>query len=554
MQFKTAPYKHQKEVFERFKDKEYFAIFADMGTGKTKMAIDIAAYKYETGQINAMLIIAPNHVHVQWVHEEFPKHCSITYKPFIWKSNKIGSNIWKDWLKSFIITPMPDRLKVFTVNVEAFQSNTIEPYIADYVKLHKTFIVVDEATRIKTPTAKRTKTIHKLEKYGYRAILTGTPTAKSPFDLWSMMTFLKADYFKCNYFIFQHRYGILIKGTNQFSGSKYHTLIDEKNYNMISNKIKKLKEQRNGPLMPNDYETLAVICGTSEKNIRFIEQNPTYTKFKRLDELRDFMAKDVYAIKKQDCLDLPPKVYEHIFVDMTPEQKRVYKNLKQELFAEYHDKEVTVANKVALTTRLMQVAGGFFPYIKMERRFDVKNKVWIEQPISIGELIGDSNPKLVALKADLEEVDFDATKVIVWAHFVAELKYIYAELKNVYKCCLYYGGTSDDDRKNIIEDFKANKYDIFIGNTATAGFGLNLQNATLQYYFSNTFRTEDRLQAEDRSHRIGVKSTCVYKDIILKGTIDEAIYKNIAIGRDLNDYFKSVSIEELLKLDEEDEV
>jgi len=92
---------------------------------------------------------------------------------------------------------------------------------------------------------------------------------------------------------------------------------------------------------------------------------------------------------------------------------------------------------------------------------------------------------------------------------------------------------------------------VFIGNAQTAGFGLNLQNATLQYFYSNTFRTEERLQAEDRSHRIGVKSTCVYKDVIVRGTVDEKVYESIKAGRDMNDYFKRVSLKELLSDDEE---
>lgn len=551
MQFKTKPYDHQLTAFERFKDRDYFALFADMGTGKTKMCIDIAAHKFETGQINAMLVIAPNHVHSQWLNDELPKHCSINYRAFNWNSGLIGRKTYRRWLVDFIAFNNPNILKVFAVNVEAFQSDTVIPFVADFVKLHKPFIVVDEATRIKHNTAKRTKVVHKLSKYGQRAILTGTPTAKSPFDLWSMMEFLKTDYFKCNYFIFQHRYGILMKGVNSVSGARYNTLIDEKGFAIIASKITKMKESRGGLLMPDDYETIASICGTSEKNVRFIEQNPTFTKFKRLDELRDFMKNDVFSIRKQDCLDLPDKVYEKLYVDMTQEQKRIYKTLKQELMAEYQGKEVTVANKVALTTRLMQVVGGFFPYIEVKQQF--KDNVWQDKLVSAGELIGATNAKLEAIRADLDEVDFDTTKVIIWAHFVSELKYIYAELKKTYNCCLYYGGTIDSERKKIINDFKQGKYDIFIGNAATAGFGLNLQNATLQYYFSNTFNTEERLQAEDRSHRIGVKSTCVYKDVIVKGTLDEKIYLNISMGRDMNDYFKAMSVETLLNDDESEE-
>lgn len=543
MNFKTVPYAHQLEAFERFKDAPYFALFADMGTGKSKITIDIAAHKYEQGDIDAVLIIAPNHVHTQWVKEQFPVHCPIPYRPMVWQSGQVGRKSWASILRNFIITPMP-ALKVLAVNVEAFQSDTVIPYVADYVKLHKPFIVVDEATRIKTSTAKRTKTIHKLEKYGVRAILTGTPTAKSPFDLWSMMEFLKANYFQCNYFIFQHRYGILMKGVNFKTGAKFNTLIDEKTYSMVVSSINKLKEQRGGRLMPDDYEAIAAIRGVSEKNVRFIEQNPVYTRYKRLDELRAYIAKDVFSVRKEDCLDLPPKVYEKIYVDMSAEQARVYKTLKEDLLAQYGDREVTVANKVALTTRLMQILGGFFPYMEEEEHINPIYGKYIKL-VGAGMLIGETNVKLEALKADLEEVSED-TRVIIWAHFVPELKYIYDNLRKDYSCCLYYGGTGDMERKQIIEDFKAGKYKIFIGNAQTAGFGLNLQNATLQYFFSNTFRTEDRLQAEDRSHRIGVKSTVVYKDIIMRRTLDERIYENIATGRDLNDYFKQTSLRDIL--------
>jgi SNF2 family DNA or RNA helicase len=125
------------------------------------------------------------------------------------------------------------------------------------------------------------------------------------------------------------------------------------------------------------------------------------------------------------------------------------------------------------------------------------------------------------------------------------------ELGKVYNCCVYFGEVSSEERDRIKTDFMAGKYDIFIGNTATAGFGLNLQNATLQYYFSNNFRTEDRLQSEDRSHRIGVKEACVYKDIIMKNSIDEHVYKSIKTGRDLNDYFTNMSLKDILAEAEE---
>lgn len=539
--FKTAPYEHQLRQFYRHRDSPYFALFNDMGTGKTKISIDIAAHKYLTGQINAVLLIAPNHVHEQWIKEQFPVHCSIPYRSVVYKSSKTTQKHWREYWNMFASEPMP-YLKVLAVNVEAFQTASIEPFIAEYVQMNTVFTIIDEATRIKNHTAKRTKMIHKLQKYGQRAILTGTPTTKSPFDLWSMMEFLKHNYFNCNYFIFQNRYGVMMKGENPYGG-KYTTLIDEKTYQIVKWKLNKLRESRNGELMPDDYEAVAAFTGVSEKNVRFIEHSAEFMRFKRLDEIKEYIAKDVSSVRKEDCLDLPEKIYETIVVDMSAEQQRVYDTLRKELLVEYDGKELSVQNKVALVTRLMQITGGFMPYFG-ERNVIIGTQHTVERT-SEAELIGKSNVKLDALIADLDELADDA-QVIIWAHFVSELKALYAELSKRYTACLYYGGTSDHDRETIKSDFIAGRYKLFIGNAQSAGFGLNLQVATYQYFFSNTFRTEERLQAEDRSHRIGVRTAVVYKDIVARGTVDEKIYQSIQSGRELNEFFKDTSLYDML--------
>lgn len=528
--FKTKPYDHQLEAFNRFKDNSYFALFMDMGTGKSKTAIDIASYKFQRGEINGVLIIAPNHVHTQWVKEQYPIHCSIPYIAFEWISGKHGTRWFQGQLDSFMGMPS-EKLKVLSVNVEAFQAKSILPHIARFVKNHEVFTIVDEATRIKTPTATRSRNIHKINKYGQRCILTGTPTAKSPFDLWSMFEFLKRDYFECNHFVFQHRYGIIMKGMNYQTGTKFNTLLDEKTYHIMKAKIRDLKEKRGGELMPNDYEMLSTINGISEKNIHWLEDMKKYAKFKRLDELKELISKDVFSVRKEDCLDLPPKVYERVIVDMSKEQKRIYNNLKNELIAMYEGQELSVQNKIALTTRLMQICGGFFPYEETDGKRAIK-------PIA-------KNPKIAQLLAEIDEIGEDEP-IIIWAQFVAELQEIYNTLQSEHSCGLYYGATSSASRKEIIEKFKSGEIRIFIGNPTTAGFGLNFQHANIQLFYSNSFRTEIRLQSEDRTHRIGNKGTCLYKDIVLKGSIDEKVYRVISEGRDLNDFFKSKGLRELL--------
>jgi len=397
MNFKTKPYDHQRIAFEKFRGAEYFALFADMGTGKSKIAIDICAHHFQEGRINACLIIAPNNVHAQWIKEQFPEHCPIEYRPFIWSSGKRSNKKWTEMLQLFLVSDRP-MLKVLAVNVEAFQSDSVVPTVATFVKNHNVFIIVDEATRIKNRAARRTKTIHRLNKYGIRCILTGTPTAKSPFDLWSQMEFLSKNYFDTSYFVFQHRYGVMMQGVNPYNGGRYTTLIDEKTWNIVKNKLKKMREARGGALMPNDYETISALYKVSEKNINFIDRSEYYARYKQLDELKAIIAPDVFSVTKEECLDLPPKVYEKIYVDMSKEQSRIYKSLKYELLAQYEDKELTIINKVALTLRLMQVIGGFFPFMREEQR--IKGSERYTELVGDGKLIGEKSVKLEAIRAD----------------------------------------------------------------------------------------------------------------------------------------------------------
>ena len=163
--FKTEPYEKQREGFEYVKDLEVSALFADMGTGKTKIALDVAAYKYCKGDIDGILIIAPNNVHSQWINEQIPLHLSVPYKALIWSSQKKDGVLYRNMLEE-LLTPKMPRLKVFAVNVEALQSDSIKPILAIYLKHNKILTIVDEATRIKTPTAKRSKTAHLINKYG----------------------------------------------------------------------------------------------------------------------------------------------------------------------------------------------------------------------------------------------------------------------------------------------------------------------------------------------------------------------------------------------------
>lgn len=524
MTFKTEPYKHQKEVFNLFKDRDFHGLFMEMGTGKSKVAIDIASYLYSEGKISAVLLIAPNGVHYQWYSEQLPEHSPIPYNAFIWDSKKYDTRHYQVALKRF--EQENAVIKWFCANVEYFSTAMLISIFKRYLHSNKTFIIVDEATRIKNPRAKRTKNIIELSRMSYyRTALTGSPVTNSPFDLWSIFEFLKHNFWDCNYFVFQHRYGLFVKDMNRYTGKTFQRVMNEKDYDQIRRRVAR----------GESVERISAYTGVSEKNINYLLHHPEFTGYKNMDRLKAEIEPYVFYKNKEDCLDLPPKIYERILVDFSKEQKKIYKDLVALLLARYEDTELTVQNKVSLTLRLMQICGGFFPSPELKKPM----------------LIGDKNVKIERLKEDLEEIGDEC--VIIWAHFIAEIEALYEELTKsfpTWRIEQYYGKTDKLHRRTLVTDFQRGEIKILICNQQTASFGLNLQRSNLHYFFSNTYSLEHRLQAEDRSHRSGQKWSVVYKDIIIQNSIEERVLKVLKNKKGLLDYFKSHELKDLIGEDE----
>ncbi len=541
---KTKPFLHQVKAYEKLYGKKFMALFMEQGTGKSKTIIDIASNLYLEGKIDSVLLIAPKGVHVQWETEQIPAHCPVPYKAMSW--GKSGSSVFKRLLEEFMVLPLEGRMKWFCLNVEAMSTKNHMITFIEFLINNKVMIIVDESTRIKNPKAQRTINImynlKKIKKRGkkviaveerapYRAILTGTMVTNSPYDLWSMFEFLKHDFFGKNYYAFKARYGMEVADTSvsMINGREVERVFHRKISESEIKSIIKYKEEDNYSL-----EAIANIMGTTETTVQYIlNHRNVNVPYKHLEELKLAIREDAYIVRKDECLDIPPKLYEKLYVEMSADQKRVYKELQRDFLTEYFDKELTVQNKLVLVGRLQQITGGFFPYEEEGKKKIIP--------------IGSTNPKIEVLKRDLEEFDW-GSPIIIWARFVGELKLLNIELSKTYpdkKIKLYYGGVHELTRRYIIEDFKAGKVDIFIANK-TAGTGLNLQRSHFHYFYSNSYSLEDREQMEDRSHRIGQENKVLYKDIIMKGTVDEAVHSVLQTKRNLLNYFRDHTIEQFL--------
>lgn len=531
-------YEHQKEALSFIEDKNVFALFMEQGTGKTKVAIEKSLSLFIKDKINCLIVISPNAVKEQWIQEQFPEHCYIhNWIGFVWEGlkTKKSKKEFEDSLNQ------KDKLFIFSVNVEAFQSDRIDQYLKIILTKfdpNRIFIVIDESTRIKNGRrkpkkgkragAKRTnKILDFFHNVSYKAIMTGTPTPRSPFDLWSQFEFLQKDFFGMDYFYFQHRYGIMIKRkTNE--GRQYNTTLDEKTYNIIKYKLNKFEK-----LTPQIVEEIAFRNGLKTQDIILISKMKKYSSYKNLEELKNKIEPITFFKKKKDCLDLPDKVYEKLYCVMGKEQSRIYKDLKKKLYAEYLEKEINVTSKLVMTLRLQMITGGIFPYSHTDIKLNKEGEEYFDSYFDY-EYILDGG-KIKTLLEDLEEVSSE-TSIIIWANFRGEIDLIYKKLSEAgYSCGRYYGGSSID----IVEQFKHNLIKVLIANPLKGGEGLNLQISTLHYFYSNSFKADSRLQAEDRSHRIGQTNKVTYKDLICKETIDEKIYNILKRKENLIDYFRS---------------
>ena len=527
---KLAMYEHQKEAFERFKDATNFALLMDMGLGKTKLELDIVCHRFRQERVNRLLVVAPNGVHEQWAVQQIPEHVDVPYKVFTWNSSLAGRKYYKRQMGAAIHAPFTlDHLKIVCVNIEAFQSTSVLPFIKEFVQ-YMTMVACDESTSIKNPKAKRSRNLIAYTRDAEsRQIMTGTPAAKSPIDFWNQMFFLDSEandgrgFFGCNYYAFQHRYALMMRQHAGPGQQAFERLIDENTFEKIVKNLDKI----------SDDIVLAHRYGVSEKTVAHIRENRAFHQFRDLDEIKAKIAPISAFARKEDCLDLPPKIYQTIEVEMTKEQRKVYKDLQAKLMAEYADKELNVANRAALMTRLMQVIGGYMPYYEEGA----------EKPSHIQ--IGVKNIKINAL---LELMDnFAGEPLLIWARFARQLEGIYAAVRKVEnRTELYYGQTPKLNRPDIVKRFEGGDTRVFVANPAMAGSGFNFQHCHNQVFMGNSFVVKDRLQAEDRSHRSGVTAACTYVDILMKDSIDMLIKKVIKTGRDVNDYFKGKSLGEIV--------
>lgn len=475
--FKVKPFEHQLKEWLRSRELESFAVFWEMGTGKSKLILDTAAWLYDHGKIDSLLILANKGSYLNWVDKHVPEHLPDHVKREIawWDAGKASRKLKE--IENLLRKRLC--LRILAINVEALAYNKGRKLVEQFALNTRCLGVVDESTAIKNPKALRTKALLKLKKlFPYKRILTGSPAANGPLNLYSQAEFL----------------GDWLLGHDSW------------------------------------YSYRAEYCNLVEMRIA-THSFKKVTGYRNLDKLARVMAPWSSTIKKEDCLDLPPKIYETCLVEMTSEQARVYQELKERSIAELSQGVVTVELVLTKLLRLQQVLSGHVPN---------------EEGILV-ELPDERLPRLMEL---LDEVN---GKAVIWARFTRDVDRITIALNKEYgpgTAVAYHGATGGEERRIALSRFQGDSYRnlpaddscrFFVGNPQTGGYGITLTAASTVVYYSNSFDLEVRLQSEDRCHRAGQIKSVTYIDLCTPKTVDEKILKALREKKKISDLIMSLS-------------
>ena len=453
--FKTKPYAHQLTALEKSWNRENYAYFMEMGTGKTKVLIDNASMLYDKGKIDSLLIVAPKGVVGTWYNQELPTHLPnhIENVTVLWQANITK----KQQEKLETLFEIETAFHILIMNVEALSTSKGVDFATKFLNSHRTMMAIDESTTIKNPKAKRTKNIMQLANLArYRRVMTGSPVTKNPLDLFTQCYFLDPYLLGHeSYYSFRTRYAIM------------------KTANIAGRQIQ-------------------LVSG-----------------FKNLGELSDKLKPFSYRVLKEDCLDLPDKIYMKRNINLTPEQLKVYNQMKKEALATLNGKITSTVNALTQLMRLQQITCGHFT-------------------ADDGSTQSIKNNRITELMDVLEEIE---GKAIIWAHYQYDITNIIKEVVKVHgpgSIVDYYGLTPQDERQGNIKKFQNDpKCRFIVGTPATGGYGITLTAANTVIYYSNGYDLEKRLQSEDRAHRIGQKKSVTYVDLICDETVDEKIVKSL---------------------------
>lgn len=531
--FRTAPRRHQLETYERSRDMTAFALFWEMGLGKTFETLVTAAHLFLEKRMDTMLIVTPNEVHGNWIGQEIPLHLSVPCLPLMHFTK--GADTRRAVIRRDVMLEPSDRLRIVEISYDALDTDVGYDFARQFVMSGRCMMVLDESTMIKKPSAHRTRNCKLLGKLcHYRRVLTGTPLAESAFDAYSQIHFLDPDYWK------KH-------GLDSFAVFKSEFGSWEKSY------------------------------GAGGRSF------PLFKEYRNLDRLNKLIQPISSRLLKEDSgVELPPKIYLTRAFELAPEQREAYDKLRADYVLEVESGVVEAPLAIVRLTRLQQITSGHVSVDERpthplcdadpEQLTHAHATDWRDEwsphgdeadgdgdwqlPVIMEPAVGgvqavldldalsalqratlapqpaerrvvrlvppERDPRLQLLLRTLAELPA-AAKGVVWCRFTPDVELITATLG---EGSLRYDGAVDaKKRRDVLERFRdaADSARVLVANLSAMSRGVTLTIAKWMIYYSNSFSCERRLQSEDRNHRIGQDVPVTIVDLLARGTVDDRI-------------------------------
>jgi hypothetical protein len=477
---------HQLREFEVSAELPERALLWQMRTGKTKLTVDTACHLAREGLVDAVVVLAPNGVHENWVRRELPAHHwdSVPRDTLCWRTSVAGTKAegrlpayerrgWKEqheefWARAERLLASSDRLAWFSFASETVTRKDVRALLARVMRRkRRVMLVVDESDDFGAPGSKKTSMVRALaRKCAYRRILSGTVVENSPLRAFSQYELLRPAALGFEtYGDFKARYARYERQTNR-SGQSY----------------------------------------------------PVLAEYVNLGELRERMAAFSSVVLRSDCEDLPDLVRSRRPVSMTDEQRDLYRQLHRSFLLELADgRELSVGENTSRLIKLQQVASGFV--------FDEFKRLHV---------IPGGNPRLDAL---VDEVELTGGNTVVWCAFRQDMDLVAAALRARGRRVLEYHGRSSDDEKAFVREAFApgstHEVDDLVGHPKSGGRGLDLSAAGKIVWYSHTFDAVVRSQADERATAVGGQNVPVVD--LVAAPVDEYVLDTVAEKVDVAD-------------------
>ena len=441
--FKTNPYDQQIVGFNYGLQNDRWLLGDEMGLGKTKQVIDIAvAKKLQKGYKHCFIVCGVNGLKWNWRNEVYTHSNESAYiLGQKVKDNKISIGSNKDKLNDVKNLSSINSYFIIT-NVETLRDETINEELQKLCEDGTIgMIAFDECHKAKNPTTQQGKGILKLQAETMIA-MTGTPLMNNPMDLYIILKWL--GYEKHAFYSFKKHYCVM----GGFGG----------------------------------YEIVG---------------------YKNLDELQEQLDDIMLRRKKEEVLNLPEKTYIEEYVEISPEQKKIYNEVTNEI-KDNIDQISIAPNPLAELIRMRQATG--FTGI-------------------LSSTVQES-AKLDRMEELVEEAKENGKKVVIFSNWTQMTDVIYTRLTTKgFRIAQITGETPDAQRQSIVENFQTGRYDAIIGTSGAMGTGLTLTAGTVEIFLDEPWNMALKEQCVDRCHRIGQKDNLTIYTLMCKDTIDERIHE-----------------------------